>query len=362
MAGPRRLMLMGHVNRRLGDLLASEGVGRGVERLIDEQFAKLLESTRSLKDLLPEDLVEALLVQIEREIPALLEHFGGLLYDPDFRERLVARGREALEKYLGSLGGLSNLLKGFINVDKLAERIPGFLDQAGEEIAVWLRKESTQQQVAAMLRGRVEILLDRQLCTFVQGIPYEKVAGVRRFVRNRAVAWVQGPSAAQVLRGLLERGLDSIKDRSFAELLEQILPAGGLDRSRELLTTRLLAALRSPGAREGLDRLLTEKADLWLFRQPLGRLSARLSADVRMELHEGLFQQLTEILKKEVPPLVETLNIQRVVEEKVNSLDILKVEDLLMGIMKEQFKYINLFGALLGAMIGLINLLILGLV
>jgi uncharacterized membrane protein YheB (UPF0754 family) len=362
MAGPRRLMLMGHVNRRLGELLASEGVGRGVERLIDEQFAKLLESPRSLKDLLPEDLVEALLVQIEREIPALLEHFGGLLYDPDFRERLVARGREALEKYLGSLGGLTNLLKGFINVDKLAERIPGFLDQAGEEIAVWLRKESTQHQVAAMLRGRVEILLDRQLCTFVQGIPYEKVAGVRRFVRNRAVAWVQGPSAAQVLRGLLERGLDSIKDRSFAELLEQILPAGGLDRSRELLATRLLAALRSPGAREGLDRLLTEKADLWLFRQPLGRLSARMSADVRMELHEGLFLQLTEILKKEVPPLVETLNIQRVVEEKVNSLDILKVEDLLMGIMKEQFKYINLFGALLGAMIGLINLLILGLV
>jgi uncharacterized membrane protein YheB (UPF0754 family) len=87
-----------------------------------------------------------------------------------------------------------------------------------------------------------------------------------------------------------------------------------------------------------------------------------MSADVRMELHEGLFLQLTEILKKEVPPLVETLNIQRVVEEKVNSLDILKVEDLLMGIMKEQFKYINLFGALLGAMIGLINLLILGLV
>jgi uncharacterized membrane protein YheB (UPF0754 family) len=70
---------------------------------------------------------------------------------------------------------------------------------------------------------------------------------------------------------------------------------------------------------------------------------------------------LGELLKKEVPPLVETLNVQRMVEEKVNSLELLKVEGLLMGIMKEQFKYINLFGALLGFLIGLINLLVLGL-
>ena len=68
-----------------------------------------------------------------------------------------------------------------------------------------------------------------------------------------------------------------------------------------------------------------------------------------------------ELLKKEAPRLVETLNVQRMVEEKVNSLDLLQVEGLLMGIMQEQFKYINLFGALLGALIGLLNLLLLGL-
>ncbi len=98
-----------------------------------------------------------------------------------------------------------------------------------------------------------------------------------------------------------------------------------------------------------------------MFRRPLGRLSARVPADVREELNTGLCRQLEELLKKEVPPLVETLNVQRIVEEKVNSLDLLTVEGLLMGIMKEQFKYINLFGALLGFFIGLVNLLILGL-
>ena len=58
-----------------------------------------------------------------------------------------------------------------------------------------------------------------------------------------------------------------------------------------------------------------------------------------------------------IPGLVDSLNIRRVVTEKVDSLDLLKLERLLLSIMEEQFKYINLFGALLGFLIGFINLL-----
>jgi uncharacterized membrane protein YheB (UPF0754 family) len=91
----------------------------------------------------------------------------------------------------------------------------------------------------------------------------------------------------------------------------------------------------------------------------LGRLAERLSADILEEIEEGLYRQVGEVLQKEVPPLIETLNVKRMVEDKVNQLDILQVEGLLMGIMQEQFKYINLFGAILGFLIGLLNLAIL---
>lgn len=37
----------------------------------------------------------------------------------------------------------------------------------------------------------------------------------------------------------------------------------------------------------------------------------------------------------------------------------MRLENLLMSIMKEQFKYINMFGALLGFLIGLLNLVFL---
>ncbi len=69
-----------------------------------------------------------------------------------------------------------------------------------------------------------------------------------------------------------------------------------------------------------------------------------------------LVEQLSDILVREVPPLVDSLDIGRMVAKKVDSLDLLRLEGLLLSIMQEQFKYINLFGGLLGFIIGLANL------
>ncbi len=350
--------LQTHLDSRIGMVLQSSQAATVVERFVDERIERLLHSERCLGDLLPKDLVDLLTQLIEREVPPLLERFGGLLYDPDFRQRLVEKARQGIDRFLDSLGGLAGLLSGFVSLDKIYGKIPEFLDQAGEELAHLLREEKTQQQVAAMLRERLEGFLARPLGSFLEKTSYEKVAGARLYIRERTVAAVQSRRATELLLGFSESGLQRVKDRSFRSLLDQTLPDGGAAKLQNELADRLIALVRSPEIATATDLLLKDKLEEWLFKRPLGRLSEHLPADVREELEENLYRQLGEVLQKEVPPLIETLNIARMVEEKVNTLDILQVEGLLMGIMQEQFKYINMFGALLGGLIGLLNLAI----
>ncbi len=226
--------LRGHLDGKIGEFLGSDHVGRGVAAFVDAKSEEWLATQKLVRDLLPADLVELLLGQLEKEIPPLLEKFGGLLYDPVFRERLVVKGKEAIEGFLDSLGGLSGLLTGFLNLDKIYARIPEFLDKAGDEIARWLREERTQGQVSALLRERVDGFLDKPLAVYLEKLPYEKVAGVRRYLRQRAVAAVQSRRATETALGLLEKGIDQVKDRSFASLLGRALPdeaAGAAARS-----------------------------------------------------------------------------------------------------------------------------------
>jgi uncharacterized membrane protein YheB (UPF0754 family) len=351
--------LLRHLEEKITTFLLTPEMEHAVGQFVDQRLDRLLSSPKSLRELLPADLVELLLEQLDKEVPGLLEKFGGMLYDPDFRKRLVERGRKGIESFLDSLQGLAGLLSGFINLDNIYAKLPGFLDQAGDEIANWLKEEKTQQQVTAMLRERVEALLDRPLASYLEKLPYEKVAGVRKFAREQSVAVLRSPKTAAAFSGLAEAGLLRTKDRPFGELLHKSLPDGLLDAWRQRLPRQLQTLIVSSGARKAVEGLLREQAEELLLRRPLGKLSARLPGDIREELIDGLCGQLGEVLQREVPPLVETLNVTRMVEEKVNRLDILQVEGLLLSIMKEQFKYINLFGGLLGFLIGLGNLLLL---
>ena len=52
------------------------------------------------------------------------------------------------------------------------------------------------------------------------------------------------------------------------------------------------------------------------------------------------------------------LHIANKLERKINEMDIAKLEDLILGFSKKQFKHITLFGAILGFIIGFVQALL----
>ena len=226
-------------------------------------------------------------------------------------------------------------------------------------MARWLKEEKTRAQIAGLLRERVAGVLDRPLAHYVERLPYEKVDGVRQFLGERAIALLHSRRTAEALLGLAGHGVQSIKGRPFVDLLDDLLPEQGRERALLFLEEKLLTLARSDRTATGLREVIDRQVRILFCEKPLGRLASKLPADVNEELEEVLYQQLVEVLKKEIPVLVDALKIQQLVEAKVNSLDLLEVESLLLGVMQEQFKYINLFGALLGFLIGLLNALVL---
>lgn len=345
-----------HLDDKYSKFFQSPRTAGMVGDYVNHKTGKLLATDLPLRDLLPADLVELLLVQLEKEMPPLVEKFGGMLYDPTFRARMVKKGKQSIDSFLDSLGGLAGILSGFMDLDKIYDRIPEFLDKAGDEVADWLKDEKTQQQLAKLMRERVDSWLDRSLASYVEKMPYEKIEGVRQFIKDQVVDTIQSRKTIDTALILTESAVDHLKDRPFAELLNRALPENGLQHGQEQLADKLLETIRSPQARAALEKILIEQSNQWLYHKPLGLLSARMPGDLRQEIESGTCQLIEEMLKKEAPRLVETLNVQRMVEEKVNGLDLLQVEDLLMGIMKEQFKYINIFGGLLGFLIGFMNI------
>ncbi len=76
---------------------------------------------------------------------------------------------------------------------------------------------------------------------------------------------------------------------------------------------------------------------------------------------------IDEILNKEVPSAIdeisadllvkakENVNIQNIVEEKINELDLEKLEDIIIKVAKKELKHIEILGLVLGAIIGVLQ-------
>ena len=73
------------------------------------------------------------------------------------------------------------------------------------------------------------------------------------------------------------------------------------------------------------------------------------------KIKQNLQNEAITFLENESYKIIESLKIGEIVENKVNSFDEKRLEDMLFSLMDKHFKFINLAGAVLGAIIGLIQ-------
>lgn len=142
----------------------------------------------------------------------------------------------------------------------------------------------------------------------------------------------------------------------MAAVLTEFWGTEAATEAHRFTNDELLRLLRSRRGKQMLDRLLDDLLTTRLLTRPLGRPADILPRQVRQALNDYLLSQVNQLLEREVPPLIDALKIHTIVTRKVDSLELPRLEALLLSIMQDQFKYINLFGALLGFIIGLLSL------
>ena len=65
-------------------------------------------------------------------------------------------------------------------------------------------------------------------------------------------------------------------------------------------------------------------------------------------------EKATKLLEANVPVLIERFDIQDMVHAKIMKFDLLRVERLIKDIISDQLRYINLLGAVLGGLVGVL--------
>ena len=171
------------------------------------------------------------------------------------------------------------------------------------------------------------------------------------YITNRiAIQMLFRPRTARHIFGIRIPFTPGIIPKSRDELARNV----GKAVARELLSAdAILAQLDSPQLQTSLRQWVRQQRQS-LLRQPLSGLLALFPA-TETALDDYLTERLIAFLGEQTTELTGILNVEELVTERISAFDDAQVERLVLDVTGQHLKWINYFGAGLGAVIGLIQ-------
>ncbi|MEX2445428.1 MAG: DUF445 family protein [Alkalispirochaeta sp.] len=341
----------GIIPRRRGELAENIGTMVAKELLTTEVFATRFEDPRfgrSLQTFVVRaiDRVGELRLRTVRETLPV--------------DHLVRELDRYTETFTGTLVGHAAripVLQG-VSRDHVDHVVRHLWPEARQSLEQILRSSAVQAEMYVRARRILHYSLDQ--LTSLQRL-FVSAAQYDRQLESRIPAIVQR-STAEILSALdstttregivngVCQWLAGNQDRPLAELVGDI----GIESIREAVYGVLgrgnpeKNSLLIDGALEWLDR---HQEDVLADIFPVIRRR-------RAVLGRWIAHRIQTTLYRLTPNFLAEINIHGVVVDRIGSLDIERVEGLLLGIMQRHLKWINVFGAFLGALIGGVQILL----
>lgn len=312
--------------------------------------------TRPTRDLLPPEFMHDLDSYLKFLYPKLFAGVLEWMRAKKTRVELEIRGRFLLRDILAKLSAFQRLI---VNAgqysQRLSERMPEIIDDLIASVEHSGEKPENERRIVISVEHFIRKWLQKSPAEIAAelGVNLEDKIGsllVRLFDRLR------DPGTAEALHRQLQAVLDEHKDKTVNELSSSIF---GLDEAglTGFLTSRIeswltdgSAAAALPSKAAGLVSSFFESRRSARVREVLG-----ISDEFKAEIDAFILKGVVTVLDKKLPEILASFDIRKLVVDKINGLDVESVEQLLLMVIAKHLKWINLFGAILGGLIGAIQ-------
>ena len=347
----------------LSGLADSPELENNIQDFWQEKLIELREGGGSLRDYLGEDLSSTITRQVGENLPFLLKKGAEILDRPELRTRLEELILELLDEQIRGkfeedsvwdqvkLGFLETLV---LPEDKLKAKVKEIIDDGVPKLIELLEREAVREEVTSSAIRSVEKLLRKDLSDLGwsdRGV--ERLSGI---LTDLTVTLVENERVQSVILEGLVIILKNSEDRKVKELVE----LEGEDEKEALvraISGYVIDSLKSKRVQASIVTTIEDKLRD-LRGKELGQLSRWIDPDLVKPFAGPIVDRLTVVAAREGSSVLSAVNVKEVVKGEVEEFSTLRVERLILDVTGNQFRAITWFGALIGFLIGILQILV----
>lgn len=323
-----------------------------------QYLLSFLTQQQPLGDFVPNEIRNYLHSRTDHGADYLLKVCSELLKKPGIQERLSQEAVKAILAYIETLGPMASMIQGFMTVESLEKKISDYLFEHQDDVARMITGDQVKNELSSLLKKKTAELFDTKVTTLMAHIDYEQRDKLTAAVSSQVTQLLTSTGMETLLTELVTARIRA--QLSSAELRVGTLASGVVAYPEHKIAQFFHAQVKSMLSSETFYQTLEKLSASMLTaacNKPIGSIAHLFSATTIEAISETGTSKLTGTLARELPSLLPVLDIKKIVSTRIDSFDLLRLERLLLSIMEQQFKYINLFGGLLGFLIGCLNLL-----
>ena len=336
--------------------LGNEALGDTASQFVNNWIRDQLNQNKRLKEYLTPENLEAVQQLIRNNMPTVTWLLFNWLRQPDMSQKLVQIGQDWVEDTVRQQSLMTRAILSLTGKKEEAIRdMPNIIGRVIDDA----EQAVNTPEMQALIIEAVGVALDRISARRIKGL-------VGR--NEQTIYWMADRATRSAFTALSETSEASVReaagrfyevnsDATLGEFAERTLgvrtgAVSGMtaslmvgylaDPATPANITRLARQLGSNG--NGDDSPLTLESVVPISDELAGRLDDYLAA------------QVIGFLGEQLPELSRILDVETLVTDRINSFDVRDVEELVMSISGKHLRWINWFGAGLGAIIGLVQL------
>ena len=336
--------------------LRNPELGNTASELVSNWIRDQLNQNKRMREYLTPQNLEAVQGLIRNNLPTATWLVFNWMRQPDMSQKLVQIGQDWVEDTVRSQGILTRAILSLSGKKEEAIRdMPNIIGRLIDEAERSLTSPDMQDLIAEAVGVTIERISGRRIKWLI-GSNEQTIYWMADRATRGAFTALSETSRASV-REAANRFYEKNSSATLGEMAQRTLgveTAVVSDMTASMMLNYLTAP-DTPAKITGLARGIGSNGDEGGAPVTLGELIP-LSEEAGERLDAYLADQVVGFLSEQLPELSRIIDVESLVTNRIDSFEVREVEQLVMSISGKHLRWINWFGAGLGAMIGLIQL------
>ncbi|MBU5227502.1 DUF445 family protein [Clostridium senegalense] len=320
------------------EYLDSEDLIANINNILEKNIKNLQDSEDKIKNVLPEGLIIALKVYACDNREKIAQYLKDILRT----EKTEVKIKDGINK---AISGMSPMIAMFLKSDIIYDKVLEYGD-------AFLSNEENVDDLSMLITNAIDSFSEKSISEVLKSISLENKEEIVNNISKLIVTKAKDNNVVDSFAIKIQNGLFENKNN-----IEEVLKTVNID-SKDLINKIIDIVnkdiLKDDIIKNGVNSMV-ESLITVIKSKKIKEVLVSVDERIIDNISNNIVEVYNRFMKNSGKQLVDSFNVSRIIEDKINSFEVEFAEKLILEIASKELRAITWLGGLLGGIMGLLS-------